>query len=46
VIEANFFFCSQAKGEKPPVQERYQSVSDKAALVKALNDSLAYCDAV
>jgi uncharacterized damage-inducible protein DinB len=31
VINANYFFCAQAKGEK-------------AALVKALNDALAYCD--
>jgi uncharacterized damage-inducible protein DinB len=46
VANANFFFCSQAKGEKSPATANYESATDKAALVKALNDSLAYCDAV
>src|SRR5947207_2553020 len=46
VASANFFFCSQAKGEKPPSTTNYESVTGKASLVKALNDSLAYCDAV
>jgi len=44
VINANFFFCSQAKGEKSPGTQDYEKVADKAALVKALNDALAYCD--
>jgi uncharacterized damage-inducible protein DinB len=44
VINANFFFCSQATGEKPPASTNDEQVTDKAALVKALNDSLAYCD--
>jgi len=44
VVNANFFFCSQAKGEKPPATTNYEKIADKAALVKALNDSLAYCD--
>ena len=44
VANANFFFCSQAKGEKPPATQNYEKTIDKAALVKALNDSLAYCD--
>src|SRR5437867_12214574 len=44
VINANFFYCSQATGEKPPATTNYEQVTDKAALVKALNDSLAYCD--
>jgi len=46
VASANFFFCSQAKGEKSPSSTNYEQISDKAALVKALNESLAYCDAV
>lgn len=46
VINANFLFCSQAVGKKSPTMTNYEKVTDKAALVKALNDSLAYCDAV
>jgi uncharacterized damage-inducible protein DinB len=46
VINANWFFCSQAKQEKPPVTTNHEQLTDKAALVKALNDSLAYCDEV
>jgi uncharacterized damage-inducible protein DinB len=46
VASANFFFCSQAKGEPSPSTTNYEKTTDKAALVKALNDSLAYCDAV
>jgi uncharacterized damage-inducible protein DinB len=46
VINANFFFCSQAVGEKSPATSNYEKTPpDKAVLVKALNDSLAYCDA-
>jgi uncharacterized damage-inducible protein DinB len=45
VINANWFFCSQAKQEKPPTATtNHEQLTDKAALVKALNDSLAYCD--
>jgi uncharacterized damage-inducible protein DinB len=44
VINANFFFCAQAKGEKSPGTQDYEKVADKASLVKALNDALAYCD--
>jgi len=46
VVNANFFFCAQAKGEKSPGTQNYEKLTDKAALVKALNDSLAYCDAI
>lgn len=46
VINANWFFCSQAKEEKSPATTNYEQLTDKAALVKALNDSLAYCDEV
>ena len=44
VAMGNFFFCSQVKGERPPIATNYEKVTDKAALVKALNDSFAYCD--
>jgi uncharacterized damage-inducible protein DinB len=44
VINANFLFCSQAKGEKSPGTQNYERATDKAVLVKALNDALAYCD--
>jgi uncharacterized damage-inducible protein DinB len=44
VANAYFFFCSQAKGETSPATANYEKAPDKAALVKALNDSLAYCD--
>lgn len=46
VINANFFFCSQAAGKKSPVTSDYEKITDKATLVKDLNESLTYCDAV
>jgi uncharacterized damage-inducible protein DinB len=46
VIDANFFFCSQVAGEKSPATADYDQITDKAVLVKALNDSLVYCDRV
>ena len=44
VVNANFFFCAQAKGEKSPATANYEKLSEKAALVKGLNEALAYCD--
>lgn len=44
VANANFFFCSQAQGEPSPSKVNYERTTDKAGLVKALKDSLAYCD--
>jgi len=44
IANANFFFCSQAKGERSPSTINYEKATDKAVLVTALNDSLAYCD--
>jgi uncharacterized damage-inducible protein DinB len=41
VIDSNFFFCSQVAGEKSPATADYEQITAKAALVKALNDSLA-----
>ena len=46
VADANFFFCSQVVGAKSLVTADYAQITDKATLVKALNDSLAYCDRV
>ena len=46
VANANFFFCSQAGGTKSTATNNYERVADKAALVKALNESLAFCDGV
>jgi uncharacterized damage-inducible protein DinB len=46
VIDSNFFFCSQVAGEKSPATADYEQITGKAALVKALNDSLVYCDRV
>jgi uncharacterized damage-inducible protein DinB len=46
LANANFFFCSQIAGEKSPATADYKQVTDKTSLVKALNDSLDYCDRV
>jgi uncharacterized damage-inducible protein DinB len=46
VIDANFFFCSQVTGEKSPATVDYEQITAKATLVKALSDSLVYCDRV
>ena len=45
VVNANFFFCSQARSEKMPMATNFEKATDKAVLVKGLNDALAYCDA-
>jgi len=42
----NAFFCAQAKGERPQLPANLEQATDKAVLVKALNDSLSYCDDV
>jgi uncharacterized damage-inducible protein DinB len=46
LVKANFFFCAEAAGEKSPAASDDEQITDKAALVKALNDSLVYCDRV
>jgi uncharacterized damage-inducible protein DinB len=47
VADANFMFCATAKGEKNPAEGKgYEKVAGKAALVQALKDAFAYCDAV
>jgi uncharacterized damage-inducible protein DinB len=44
MVSANFFFCSVARGDAMPSATNYERVSDKSALVKALAESLTYCD--
>ena len=46
VTNANFFFCSQAKGAAMPTTTNFERVAERAALIKGLSDALAYCDAV
>jgi uncharacterized damage-inducible protein DinB len=47
VAGANYLFCAAAKAEKSPFSEDHfeKSAKTKADVVKAVNDSLAYCDA-
>jgi uncharacterized damage-inducible protein DinB len=41
----NYRWCSDAKGEKNPMEETdFEKLTAKAALVKALNSALTYCD--
>jgi uncharacterized damage-inducible protein DinB len=43
---ANYEFCSAAKGEKSPHAENaFESLATKAAIARALTESLTYCDA-
>lgn len=50
VAAANYVFCSQARGatpaSTPAATINFEKISDKAMLVKALDEALAYCDAV
>jgi uncharacterized damage-inducible protein DinB len=47
VAGANYVFCAAAKGEKPPHGEDAfeKTATTRAQIVKALGDSIAYCDA-
>ncbi len=47
VAGANYVFCAGATGEKPPHAEDAfeKTAKTKADISKALNDSIAYCDA-
>jgi uncharacterized damage-inducible protein DinB len=44
VIDAESFFCSQARQQRPPTTRSHEQISDKRTLVKALSDVLTYCD--
>ena len=47
VAGSQYMYCGAAKGEKNPAAEsQFEKVTSKAALVKALKDSSAYCDTV
>jgi len=47
VAGANYVFCAAAKGEKPPHGEDAfeKTATTRAQIIKALNDSITYCDA-
>lgn len=42
----HYAICSAVKGEKDPNTQDFEKVTGKAAMVKGLNDSIAYCDPV
>jgi uncharacterized damage-inducible protein DinB len=46
VITANRLLCAQANGEQTPALANNDQLTDKAQLVKALNEALSYCDQV
>ena len=46
VANANFMFCSTAKGEKSPATQDFEKSTDRAVLIKAIKDAFAYCDPV
>jgi uncharacterized damage-inducible protein DinB len=47
VAGANYVFCSAARGERSPFSEDHfeKAATTKAAIVTAVNESIAYCDA-
>ncbi len=46
IANANYSFCSRAKGEPNPNKEDFEKVADKAKLVAAIKAATQYCDAV
>jgi DinB family protein len=46
VAGANYVFCAAAKGEQSPFAEDHfeKTATTKAAIVKAVTDSIGYCD--
>jgi uncharacterized damage-inducible protein DinB len=46
IANANFLFCSLAKGAPSPSTANLERLTGKAAILKAVLDSLAYCDPV
>lgn len=46
IADSQFGMCATAAGEKPAQSGIEKAATTKAALVKALNDSIAYCDKV
>jgi uncharacterized damage-inducible protein DinB len=46
IINANVYFCAQARGERPSFGTTdFEKTTDKASLVKGLTEALASCDA-
>jgi uncharacterized damage-inducible protein DinB len=46
LADSQFSLCATAAGEKPPQSGIEKSATTKAALSKALTDSIAYCDKI
>ena len=46
VADSNYLICAVAAGEKPPQSSFEKGKHSKAELVKAMDDSIAYCDKV
>jgi uncharacterized damage-inducible protein DinB len=46
IANANFLFCSLAKGVPSPSTTNLEGLQGKAAILKAVLESLAYCDLV
>jgi uncharacterized damage-inducible protein DinB len=48
VADSNYFYCARSKGEAPPAPDGTleKTATTKAAIVKAVGESVAYCDAV
>lgn len=46
IADSHFSICAAAAGEKPAQSGIEKSATSKAALSKALDDSIAYCDKV
>lgn len=44
VADAQYMFCSMARGEKNPAPNIEKTKTTKADLVAALNDAFSYCD--
>ena len=44
VADAQYYFCSIARGEKNPLPNIEKTKASKADLIAALNDAFAYCD--
>jgi uncharacterized damage-inducible protein DinB len=44
VADAQYYFCSIARGEKNPLPNIEKTKSSKADLIAALKDAFAYCD--
>lgn len=46
LANANFSYCSRAKGEANPNKEDFEKVTDKAKLVAGIKAAVAYCEPV